>query len=99
MPLPNLKNPEQFCQAKKRSTGEPCKNPAAYGCQTCRYHGARKQTTVLKGVKHPNYKHGQRSIEGLRAYQEASKSLLAVEELGFKIGLLTGQRIKGRRPL
>jgi hypothetical protein len=99
MPLPNLTKPEHFCQAKKRSTGEQCKNPAAYGCQTCRYHGARKQATIPKGAEHPNYKHGQRSIDGVRAYQAASKTLLALEELGFKIGLLVGPRIKGRKPL
>ena len=38
MPLPNL---NRQCTANNLKTGNQCKNPAAFGCRTCRFHGAK----------------------------------------------------------
>ena len=94
MPLPNL---NRRCCARARSTGNQCLNPAAFGCKTCRYHGARRQETVKVGKAHPQYKHGERTQEAMQTYQRAMAELALVEELGHKSGLLMGPRKSGRK--
>lgn len=59
MPLPNIVNGKaNRCTANSRLSGQRCKNLSAYGMRTCRYHGARKQSTVKRGANHTNFKHG-----------------------------------------
>jgi hypothetical protein len=48
---------KQQCTAKSKHTQERCKNPAISGRTTCKFHGGRS----LRGVNHPNYKHGKRA--------------------------------------
>ena len=91
MPLPNLK---AQCTAKNRKTGQRCLNPAAFGCKTCRYHGARK---ILSGLDHPNYKHGGRTLEALSKYSQKVAELDQLEQLGHKYGLIKGSRRRGRK--
>ena len=55
-----LKN--QQCTARARTTGNRCLNPAAFGCKTCRYHGARRQNTIKTGKNHPNFRHGRENL-------------------------------------
>jgi hypothetical protein len=50
-----LKESAKQCNAKAKSTGSRCKNPAILGMTKCRMHGGKS----LKGEKHPNYKHGK----------------------------------------
>ena len=64
MPLPSVSNHNALqCTAKAKSTKHRCLNPAAYGCTTCRLHGARHLTTIKRGIYHPNYKHGMETLE------------------------------------
>ena len=64
MPLPSVSNHNAFqCTAKAKSTKHRCLNPAAYGCKTCRLHGARHLTTIKRGIHHPNYQHGMETLE------------------------------------
>jgi hypothetical protein len=58
MPLPAMRTAKR-CSARAKSTGIQCQNPAAYGTPVCRFHGARKRSTVLTGQAHPNYQHGR----------------------------------------
>lgn len=59
MPLPCLQNNgARRCHAIAKSTRNRCQNPAAYGCLTCRMHGARRRESIRKGPTHPNYRHG-----------------------------------------
>lgn len=59
MPLPSVKNGRaKRCEAICRARGDRCKNPAAFGMRTCRYHGARRPETVRSGDQHANYIHG-----------------------------------------
>ncbi len=90
MPLPNIK---KQCTAKNRRTGKRCKNPAAFDCKTCRYHGARQ---VLAGCDHPNFKHGQRTKVSINSYQKKVKELDELEDLALCIGVLARRR-RGRR--
>lgn len=84
MPLPNL---SRQCTATCRATGCQCRNPAAYGMATCRFHGARKPASVRKGEDHPQYRHGWRSQAGIQEYREASARLIELE------GMIRGHRM------
>ncbi len=90
MPLPNIK---KQCTARNRRTGLRCKNPAAFGCKTCRYHGARQ---ILSDTDHPNYIHGQRTKAAIESYQNKVKELDAVEDLALSLGMVASRR-RGRR--
>ena len=94
MPLPNLK---AQCTAKNRTTGNRCLNPAAFGCKTCKYHGARKH--ISKGVDHPNYKHGERTLEAMTQYSQKVAELDELENLGHCYGSMSGPKRRGRKPL
>ena len=96
MPLPSLSYGAKQCTAKSKRTGLPCNNPAAYGCRTCRMHGARKN--VVSGKAHPNWKHGGRSKEGVKQHSEKLGELRYLEDLGHAIGMMSGPKTRGRKP-
>ena len=93
LPLPNLK---KQCSANNRTTGHRCKNPAAFGCKTCRFHGARRH--IPKGVDHPNYKHGERTLEAMSQYSQKVAELDELENLGHQYGFMSGPKRRGRKP-
>ena len=99
MPLPNITSGKtKRCTAKSKRTKERCKNPAAWGCKTCRYHGARKPETVRKGANHTQYRHGGETLE---AKAERSKKLAELRELEAALythGMIAGPRWRGRKP-
>ena len=87
MPLPNLR---QQCTAQNRNKQRRCLNPAAFGCKTCRYHGARRQ--IAKGTDHPNYKHGNRSQDAIKSFSKASQELDMIEDMAESIGMVASRR-------
>jgi len=91
MPLPNLK---RQCTAQNRNKQRRCLNPAAFGCKTCRYHGARRH--VSSGDEHPNYKRGTRSQNAIRLYQKTSRELDMIEDMAESVGMVASRR-RGRR--
>lgn len=93
MPLPHLK---VLCSAKSKRTKRACLNPAAYGCSTCRMHGAHK--TIISGVKHHWFKHGERSKSALIKTREVSRLLAIIEDIGHSAGIFVGPRSRGRKP-
>ena len=95
MPLHHVKN---FCTATCRATGERCKNPAAFGMNVCRYHGARKPETIRRDVKHPAYLHGNCTQNTRRAYSEASARIRDLDALARLLGMISGPRMRGRKP-
>jgi hypothetical protein len=88
MPLPSLLN-----GAKQR-----CKNPTAYGCRSCRMHGAHKSRNVLKGKDHLQYKTGERTKIRKEEHRKASLLLLTLRTLGDSIGMFKGSHVRGRKP-
>ena len=70
--------PKKQCTARAKSTKQRCLNPAAYGCKTCRLHGARKKSIIKHGKLHPNYRHG---METLVAKHERSKKLAELKAI------------------
>lgn len=98
MPLPIMKS-AQRCHARAKSTQSQCQNPAAYGTSVCRLHGARHKDTIKRGVGHPNYTHGDRT---LAAQHEASQTALRLREaelMARALGMLSGPRTRGRKPI
>ena len=95
MPLPNIK---KFCCAKCKATGIRCLNPAAYGMPVCRYHGAKKPDSIRCGAAHGRYKSGEFTKASKEAARQASVRLMDLENIGFKLGMMTGERTRGRRP-
>ena len=79
MPLPSVyQHSARQCKALAKSTKQRCLNPAAFGCQTCRLHGARQPRSIKRGKGHPNYRHG---METLVAKHERSKKLAELKAI------------------
>ncbi len=101
MPLPNVASGlTRRCAATCKARGDGCRNPAAYGMAVCRYHGARKPSTIKRGADHPQYRHGDETIE---AKAERSRRLVELRELeliSFAYGLVPEgtPRWRGRKP-
>jgi len=89
MPLPSvLKHGAKLCSAKSKRTGLPCNNPAAFDCKTCRMHGARRPESIKRNKLHPNYVHGERSIEGIKRHREAMGRIEMLTKLAKQLGMI-----------
>jgi hypothetical protein len=89
MPLPSvLKHGAKLCSAKSKRTGLPCNNPAAFDCKTCRMHGARRPESIKRNKLHPNYVHGERSIEGIKRHREAMGRIKMLTKLAKQLGMI-----------
>lgn len=89
MPLPSvLKHGAKLCSAKSKRTGLPCNNPAAFGCKTCRMHGARRPESIKRNKLHPNYVHGERSIEGIQRHRETMEEIKMLTKLAKQLGMI-----------
>ena len=98
MPLPSMKlHGAKSCTAKSKRTGLPCNNPAAYGCRTCRMHGARKAESIKRGEQHPNYVHGGRTLEAEKQSSEQSAQLQMMEDAMHLLGMTTAKRSRGHK--
>ena len=97
MPLQSVINGAKKCSALTKRTKLPCQNPAAYGCRTCRMHGARKAESIKRGKKHPNYRHGRRTLETELEQSAASRRLQQMEDAMHLLGMTTAKRSRGRK--
>lgn len=98
MPLPSMRlNGAKQCIAKSKRTGLPCNNPAAYGCKTCRMHGARKAESIKRGEQHSNYVHGGRTLEAQAEQSTASRKLQQIEDAMHLLKMTTAKRSRGRK--
>lgn len=98
MPLQSVLNGAKQCQVLTKRTKQPCKNPAAYGCKSCRMHGAHKSRSVLWGVEHPKYKHGNRTKEAQQNNSDALTRIRMLEQIGWHIKMFVGAKTRGRKP-
>ena len=92
MPLPRI---NKQCTALTKRTKQPCKNPAAYGCRTCRCHGARKN--IVRGKDHINFVHGRRTLEARLEQSATSRRLQQLEDSLHLLGMTTAKRSRGRK--
>ena len=98
MPLPSIsKHGAKQCTAKSKRTSRSCRNLAAYGCRTCRMHGARKAESIKQGEQHPNYVHGNRTLESQKQASEQSARLQMLEDALHLLGMTTAKRSRGRK--
>ena len=67
------------CHGKAKRTGKPCQGPAVKGWNVCRVHGARGG--AQRGEAHPNYRHGQRTIDAAETRREINELIEAAKEL------------------
>ena len=88
MPLPSvLHYGANQCQAQSKRTGHPCKNPAAFGCRTCRMHGAHRSRRAATGAKHWNYRHGRETLAAKQARNETFAELKRLHRIGLALTL------------
>ncbi len=97
MPLKSLSYGAKYCAALTKRTKQPCKNPAAYGCRTCRMHGARKKESIKRGEQHPNYMHGRRTLEAQQEQSATSRRLQQIEDAMHLLGMTSAKRSRGRK--
>lgn len=97
MPLPSVLNGAKKCQVLTKRTKQLCQNPSAYGCRACRMHGAHKSTNVLRGVDHPQYRHGNRTQESQVQNSEAISRVAMLEQIGWHLKMFTGTKTRGRK--
>ena len=84
MPLPNVLNgTARRCHATAKHSGLQCSQPCAYGCKTCRFHGANKK--VRSGVDCNFYVHGNDTRSERKArpakLKKAKEEIKQLEEL------------------
>lgn len=90
-----LKHITKFCTATCRARNAPCLNPAAFGMPVCVKHGAHK--VVARGENHGRYNNGAYTHAAKANQKAAIVRLALLEELGFRIGMMTGKRTPGRK--
>ena len=98
MPLQSVLNGAKQCQVTSKRSKHRCKNPAAYGCTSCRMHGAHKSRNVLRGANHRQYRNGERTKKSEEEHRKASTILLTLRDIGDHINLFTGDYTRGRKP-
>jgi len=99
MPLPSIINGAKQCQVMTKRTKQRCKNLAAYGCTSCRMHGAHKSKNVLRGKDHPQYKNGKQTKEAKAFRSRKSTMFLYLRDIGDSINLFSGEKTRGRKPI
>ena len=67
------------CGAHCRTTGHTCRNPAMANGR-CRMHGG-KRSGAPRGPRHPNFKHGRRTIEAREERLEVRCALQSIRKL------------------
>lgn len=98
MPLPSMRRSgAKLCSAKTKRTKQPCQNPAAYGCRTCRMHGARKPESIKRGKGHVNFVHGKRTLEAEKEHSAFCRRLQQLEDAMHLLGMTTAKRSRGRK--
>ena len=99
MPLPSVSKYSAYqCAALAKTKQQRCLNPAAYGCKTCRVHGARKQNSIKRGEEHPNYRHGMETLQKKRQRSVKLAELREYEDNLRSRGIIKCQRTSGRKP-
>ena len=100
MPLPSIsQHSANQCTARAKSTKHRCLNPAAYGCRTCRVHGARRRSSIKAGIDHPNYLHGIETLQAKRQRSVKLAELRLIENELYSQGLIRGNKTSGRKPV
>ena len=99
MPLPSIsKYGAKQCIAKCKATQQKCRNPAAFLTTVCKYHGARRPESIKRGKDHPNYRHGEATLEAKAERSAASIEMRKLEAMMYILGMTDAPRWRGRKP-
>jgi hypothetical protein len=103
MPLPSVAlHGARQCKATTKRSKKRCLNPSAFGCTTCRYHGATPLDTRnnVFGENHPQFKHGRDTKQAKKQHQQTTTELHYLEDLGHHIEMFHkgATRTRGRKP-
>ena len=100
MPLASIsEHGASRCTARTKTTKIRCLNPSAYGCRTCRLHGARKPHSIKRGIDHPNFKDGAETLQRKRQRSKKLAKLREIENHLLDRGVIKGNRTVGRKPI
>lgn len=90
------------CQAQSKRTKQQCRAPAAKGKTRCRFHGGastgpktpegRARCAAAKTV------HGFETRKTRNERAEGMRRLRELEDLGYRLGIMCGPRMSGRKP-
>lgn len=69
------------------------------GCRVCHVHGARSQSTIRREETHWAYKDGTATKAQRDKNRQMAIEIRNLEELSFALGLASGKRWVGRKPL
>ena len=97
MPLPSQKYGAHQCTAKSKRSGVRCLNNAVSTSNVCRMHGFVPKDKIKRGEQHPNYTHGQRSLEAQLEQSATSCRLQQLEDALHVLGMTTAKRSRGRK--
>ena len=91
------------CQAMSKRTKQQCGAPASKGKTKCRFHGGastgpktpegRQRCAEAKNI------HGNETRKARTERAEAMRRLRALEDLGHALGIMSGPRTPGRKPM
>lgn len=91
------------CSAKSKRTGQQCRAPAAQGKTKCRHHGgASTGPKTTEGRAHcadAKTVHGFETRKYRADRAEGMRRLRDLEELGHRLGIMSGPRTPGRKPI
>jgi hypothetical protein len=61
-------------------------------------HGARLAQTIRRGDTHPQFRHGEETLESKTERSRRLVELRELEALSFAYGIAAGARWRGRKP-
>jgi len=96
MPLPSVLRGAKKCTALTKFKSS-CKNPAAFGGDTCQEHCGRRKPSIKRGEQHPNFVHGRRTLESEKQHSKFSSRLQMMEDALHLLAMTTAKRSRGRR--
>ncbi len=90
------------CQAQSKRSKQQCRAPAAKGKTRCRFHGGastgpkthegRLRCAAAKTV------HGFETRKSREERAEGMRRLRELEDLGYRLGIMCGPLMSGRKP-
>lgn len=91
------------CQAQSKRTKQQCRAPAAKGKTRCRFHGG-----ASTGPKTPEGRARCAAVKTMHGFEtrktrieraEGMRRLRELENLAYRLGIMSGPRTPGRKPI
>ncbi len=90
------------CKAKSVRTKKQCGNPALRGKSVCKWHGGMstgpRTPEGIQRIRNAHLKHGKETKESKAKRREKSLLFAMLEDAGWNLGMLSGEKTRGRKP-